>query len=431
MVTCRGPARARRGRELAEVEVLRDAAVLVSDGRVAWVGPARDAPAASATVEVAGVLFPGFVDCHTHAVFAAPRVEDHERRALGESYQAIAAAGGGILQSVRQVRECPEDALYAVSAARVAMLLAHGTTTIEIKSGYGLDLEAERKQLRVIRRLSETLPLTVVPTFLGAHEVPPEYRPRRAEYVRLVCESMLPAVASEKLARRCDVFCEPGVFTTAEARTILQVARGLDLDTTMHADELEPSGGAELAAALGARSADHLGAISEPGITALAATDTVAVLLPATLAFLGRRVQAPARRMIDAGVAVALASDFNPGSSPTVGLPLVMSLAVSQLGLRHAEALLAVTVNAAAALGLAGDRGQIAPGFRADLVVAAVDHWREMAYWLGGNRVTAVWTGGSACRPHTGSLSLGSHVQARETPGSRQADGDARPQGRR
>ena len=425
---------------MAEVEVLRDAAVLVRDQHVAWVGNRTDARDAAqrlgldagtvTEVEVRGVMVPGFVDCHTHAVFAAPRLEDHERRALGETYQAIAAAGGGILQSVRQVRECSEDELYRRSLPRVAALIAHGSTTIEIKSGYGLDLEAERKQLRVIRRLSQALPVTIVPTFLGAHEVPPEYRTRRAEYVRLLCEDMLPEIARDALARRCDVFCEPGVFTPPEARRILEAARALGLEVMLHADELETSGGAELAAALGARSADHLAAISDHGIRALAVSETMAVLLPATMTFLGRRAQAPARRMIEAGVGVALATDFNPGSSPTTGLPLVMSLGVSQLGLRHAEALIAVTVNAAAALGLAASHGQIAPGFRADFAVAAVEDWRELAYWLGGNRVTAVWTGGSACRPPTGSLSLGSHVEARETPGAGQADRGARPQGR-
>ncbi|MGH7671666.1 MAG: imidazolonepropionase, partial [Gemmatimonadales bacterium] len=336
---------------------------------------------------------------------------DHERRALGEDYQAIAAAGGGILQSVRDVRARSAAELEAATRARLATLLAHGSTTIEVKSGYGLDLETELKQLRVIRRLAAAQPATLVATFLGAHEVPPEYRDDRAAYVRLVCEEMIPAVAREQLARCCDVFCEPGVFTPAEARAILTAAKRHGLALKLHADELEGSGGAELAAELGALSADHLGGISEAGIRALAASGTVAVLLPATMLFLGKPTQAPARRLIDAGAAVALATDFNPGSSPTVGLPLVMALGVSQLGLRHAEALTAVTVNAAAALGLAGERGQLAPGFAADLVVAAVDDWREVAYWMGGNVVSAVWTGGSACPAPTLPVSFTFHVQ--------------------
>jgi len=384
---------------MADVEVLSDAAVLIDGERIGWVGPRADAPkdAGIRRQEITGVLFPGFIDCHTHGVFGAPRLDDHERRALGVDYKAIAAAGGGILQSVRDVRGRPEAELEALTRSRLAALTAHGATTIEVKSGYGLELEAELKQLRVIRRLSEQLPATLIPTFLGAHEVPPEYRNKRADYVRLVCEEMLQAVAREGLARCCDVFCEPGVFSVAESRQILTAARRHGFAVKLHADELEGSGGAELAAELGALSADHLAAISEPGIRALAASTTVAVLLPATMIFLGKRYQAPARRLIDAGAAVALATDFNPGTSPTVSLPLVMTLGVSQLGLRHAEVVTAVTINAAAALGLAADRGQLAAGCVADLVAVAVDDWREVAYWMGKDVVSAVWTAGSAC----------------------------------
>ncbi|HYT70657.1 MAG TPA: imidazolonepropionase [Gemmatimonadales bacterium] len=406
---------------MAELEVLPDAAVLIEGDRIAAVGRYGDLRRETHdvqrggevvdVVEVAGVLFPGFVDCHTHAVFGAPRLDDHQRRALGEDYKTIAARGGGILQSVNDVRARSEADLAALARARITALLAHGSTTIEVKSGYGLALDAELKQLRVVRQLQGTQPATLVPTFLGAHEVPPELRERRAEYVRQLCEEMIPAVARERLAVACDVFCEPGVFSVAETRTILETARRHGLALRLHADELDGAGGAELAAELGAASADHLAGISERGIRALAASETVAVLLPATMVFLGTGRQAPARRLLDQGAAIALASDFNPGSSPTVSLPLVMTLGVSQLGLRHAEAVTAVTANAAAALGLAGDRGQIAPGFRADLALAAVSEWREMAYWMGVNHVTAVWTGGFACPLPTGPVSLTSHVQ--------------------
>jgi imidazolonepropionase len=382
---------------MADVEVLSDAAVLIDGARIAWVGRRKDAPRDARQVEVSGVIFPGFIDCHTHAVFGAPRLDDQERRALGVDYKAIAAAGGGILQSVRDVRSRSAADLEALTRARITALLAHGATTIEVKSGYGLELEAELKQLRVIRRIADVLPVTLVPTFLGAHEVPPEHRGDRAAYVRLVCEEMIPAVAREGLARCCDVFCEPGVFSAAESRQVLEAARRHGLAVKLHADEFEGSGGAELAAELGALSADHLAAVSETGIEALAASPTVAVLLPATMIFLGTRNQAPARRMIEAGAAVALATDYNPGTSPTMSLPLVMALGVSQLGMRHAEVVTAVTINAAAALGLAADRGQIAPGCVADLVVAAVDDWREAAYWMGTDVVSAVWTAGSAC----------------------------------
>lgn len=404
---------------MAAVDVLNDAAVLMDDGKIVAVGPYKDvkrtADSRQSTVdvvEVSGVLFPGFIDCHTHSVFAAPRVRDHERRARGESYAAILAAGGGILESVRDVRSCSEDELTDLTAARLLTQLWHGSTTIEVKSGYGLELAAELKQLRVVRRLGATLPLTLVPTFLGAHALPPEFASRRAEYVRTVCEDMIPAVAREGLAVACDVFCEPGAFTPDEARAILTAGQSHGLAARIHADELEPSGGAELAAALGAASADHLAAISPAGVAALGSAPTVAVLLPATMVFLGRARQAPARALIAAGAAIALASDFNPGSSPTVGLPLVMTLGVSQLGLTHAEALVATTVNAAATLGCAADRGQLAPGFRADVVACEVTDWREVAFWLGPNRVSAVWTAGSACPPPPAPLSLGRHDAA-------------------
>jgi imidazolonepropionase len=389
--------------------------VAVGGGRIqdvgAWSALRGRYPGADVT-EVSGVLFPGFVDCHTHAIFGAPRLEDHERRALGESYQAIAATGGGILQSVRDVRARAPQELEGLARDRLLALRACGSTTVEVKSGYGLELESELKQLRIVKRLADSERLQLVPTFLGAHEIPPEYRARRAEYVRLVVEEMLPAVTGERLAHCCDVFCEPSVFSVAEARGVLLAARRAGLALKLHADELEGSGGAELAAELGALSADHLAGISDAGIQALAASDTVAVLLPATMSFLGKGRQAPARRLIDAGAAIALATDFNPGSSPTIGLPLVMSLAVSQLGLRHAEAVLGVTVNAAAALGLAGDRGQVAPGFAADLVACAVTDWREVAYWVGPNLVTDVWTAGFACPHLAAPVSLGLHVEA-------------------
>jgi imidazolonepropionase len=404
---------------MVDLEVLEDAAVLTDGDRVEAVGPYQDLRRATGgvqrgveVVEVTGVLFPGFVDCHTHAVFGAPRLDDHERRALGEDYKAVAARGGGILQSVRDVRARSESDLVALTRMRVRALLAHGSTTIEVKSGYGLDSATELKQLRAIRETAAVERAALVPTFLGAHEVPPEFRDKRADYIRLLCDEMIPAVARERLAAACDVFCEPGVFDVAETRTILAAAQRHGLALKLHADELAGSGGAELAAALGALSADHLAAISDAGIRALAASDTVAVLLPATMLFLGHHAQAPARRLVEAGAAVALASDFNPGSSPTVGLPLVLTLGVSQLGLRYAEVVNAVTVNAAAALGLAADRGQIARGFRADLVAWGVSEWREVAYWMGEQLVTAVWTGGSACPLPAGPVSLGPHVKA-------------------
>ena len=362
----------------------------------------RRSAAGAEEIEVDGVLFPGFVDSHTHAVFGRARTADQARRAMGETYQAIARAGGGILSSVRDLRERDAADLEQLAQARLRTLLSLGTTTVEVKSGYGLNLEAELKELEVIGRLAERGAPDVVPTFLGAHEVPPEYREDPDAYLDLVVTEMLPAVARQGLARFCDVFCEPGVFTVDQAKRVLEAAGRLGLGLKLHADELEGSGGAELGAALGAVSADHLAAISEEGVAALAAADTVAVLLPGTQLFLGRTSRAPARALIDGGGAVALATDFNPGSSPGLSLPLMAMLGVSQLGMRPEEAVIGITVNAAAAVGEATTRGQLAPGLRADLVVVSISDWRELAYWYGVDLVTGVWVRGSACHPDRG-----------------------------
>lgn len=390
------------------LEVLQDAAVLIgNDGRIAAVGPYRDvreqAGVGVVVEEINGVLFPGFVDAHTHGVFGSIRAADHERRARGETYQAIAAAGGGILSTVRDVRQRAAEELADLTRRRLRHLLALGSTTVEIKSGYGLSTSAELKQLQVIADLSGEAP-ALVPTFLGAHEVPEDFRDRRDEFVRLVVEEMLPAVARQGVARFCDVFCEPGVYTPAQSRRVLEAGRRFGLRPKIHADELEGSGGAELAVDVGAVSADHLAAVSETGIAALAQSETVAVLLPGTMLFLGRRQQAPARRLVDAGAAVGLATDFNPGSSPGMSLPFMATLGVSQLGLLPAEAIAAITVNGAAAVGLAGDRGQIAAGFRADLTLIRAKDWRELPYWYGTNLVSQVWVNGLACHPGRGSL---------------------------
>jgi imidazolonepropionase len=391
---------------MAALEVIPHGAVLVRDGQVAAVGPYRevkDAAQGARTTEVDGVLFPGFVDAHTHAVFGMARLDDHERRARGMDYKAIAAEGGGILSSVRDLRARSADELRDLAARRLRRLLAHGTTTVEVKSGYGLETGAELRSLEVIGGLAQGPP-SLVPTFLGAHEIPLDYRARRDEYVRLVVEEMLPAVQAQGVARFCDVFCEPGVFTPDETRRILEAARRHGLGLKIHADELEGSGGAELAAALGAVSADHLAHVSREGAAALAASGTVAVLLPGTMLFLGKRDRAPARMLIDQGGAVALATDFNPGSSPAVSLPLMATLGVSQLGMIPAEAVMAITANGAAAVGEAATRGQIAPGFRADLALAAVRDWRELVYWYGQNLVTQVWVSGTACHPGAGTI---------------------------
>ncbi|MFL5559969.1 MAG: imidazolonepropionase [Gemmatimonadaceae bacterium] len=407
VVTCAGPARARRGSEMSEAGINEQTAVLVTGETIAALGAERELIAAHRQAAVVdcrgGVLTPGFVDSHTHAIFGRPRFEEQELRAAGVGYMEIAKRGGGIHASVRDLRALSEDDLVALAAPRLRRLAASGVTTVEVKSGYGLTLADELKALRAIRRLSSELPLRLVPTFLGAHEIPLEHREsasRREEYIALVIGEMIPRVAAERLARFADVFCEPGVYTVDESRRILQAARDHGLLLKLHADELEAGGGAELAAEIGATSADHLAAISERGVAALARAGTVATLLPATMIFLGRKRQAPARALVGAGAAVALATDFNPGTSPTLNFPLLLTLGVSQLHLSVAESLIAATVNGAAALALAGETGQIAPGFSADLALHAVDDVRELPYWFGDRRCVGSWIRGKACHPY-------------------------------
>ena len=382
-------------------------AVAVADESIAAVGKRdaleREYPAAERVDCAGGVLTPGLVDSHTHGVFGRARYDEQELRAAGVGYMEIARRGGGIHASVRDLRARSEDELAALARARLGRLASYGTTTVEVKSGYGLTVEDELKSLRVVRRLADELPLRIVPTWLGAHEIPLEHRgsdDARGEYLRLLVEEMLPSVAAERLARFADVFCEPGVYTVDESRRVLLAARGAGLALKLHADELEPSGGAELAAELGAASADHLAAVSEAGIAALAASGTVATLLPGTMLFLGKSRLAPARALIDGGAAVAVASDFNPGTSPTVNFPLMLTLAVSQMRMSVAEAIIAATVNGAAALALAERVGQLAPGFSADLSLFDAEDVREIPYWYGDRRCRGSWVRGKACYRH-------------------------------
>ena len=404
IATCAGPGRARRGAEMADAEVRRGWAIAVDGDRIVAVGPQetlRGEHSSAREVDCTGtVITPGLVDSHTHGVFGRARYEEQELRAAGVSYMDIARRGGGIHSSVRDFRARSEDELFSLTLDRVARLASYGSTTIEIKSGYGLSLEDELKSLRVIARIALESPVRVIATWLGAHEIPLEFRDRpggRAEYVKLLIEEVLPRVKNERLASFADVFCEPGVFTLEETRAILAASRSAGLGVKLHADELEPVGGAELAAEMAAVSADHLAAISDAGIRALATSDTVATLLPGTMLFLGRSKQAPARALINAGAAVALATDFNPGTSPTVNFPLILTLGVSQLRMSASEALVAATVNGAAALDLAGETGQIAPGFSADLAIFEAEDIREIPYWYGDRRCRATWARGKPC----------------------------------
>jgi imidazolonepropionase len=397
---------------MGDAQVRRGVGVLVVEDRIAGVGPPHELerahPNANRIDCGGGVLTPGLVDSHTHAIFGRPRFEEQELRAAGLAYMEIARRGGGIHASVRDVRTRDTDELLTLAEERLRRLASHGTTTIEVKSGYGLTVDDELKILRVIARLAERVPMRVVPTWLGAHEIPPEYRAHPdgdASYVKLLIHEMLPAVTANPLARFADVFCEPGVFTPEQARTILEASQRAGLALKLHADELQPSGGAELAAQLAAISADHLAAISATGIAALAASRTVATLLPGTMLFLGRPRQAPARALIEAGAAVALATDFNPGTSPTVNFPLMLTLGVSQLRMSVAETVLAATVNGAAALDLADHVGQIAPGFSADLALFDCDDIRELPYWYGDRRCRGTWVRGQTCHPTSAPIS--------------------------
>ncbi len=416
VVTCAGPDRARRGSEMREAGILRNAAVGVSGGRIAAIGAAGDIEPAFTHAEIidcrGGVLTPGLVDSHTHAVFGKPRFEEQEMRAERHDYMQIAARGGGIHASVRDFRARSEDELYDRAVPRLRSLASYGTTTVEIKSGYGLSVEDELKALRVIGRLADSMPLRIVATWLGAHEIPHEYRStdaHRSEFLQLLLGDMLRKVKEQGIARFADVFCEPGVFTLTETGRILEASRAAGLGIKIHADELEPCGGAELAASLKAISADHLAAVSEGGVTALANSATVATLLPGTMLFLGRTKHAPARALIEAGAAVALATDFNPGTSPTVNFPLMLTLGVSQLRMSVAEVLVASTVNGAAALGLARETGQIAPGFAADLALFQVSDVRELPYWYGARLCVGTWKAGAPCHPYE----TGSNLNAR------------------
>jgi imidazolonepropionase len=409
VVTCAGPARARKGSEMADAGVISNVAIAVSGGRIAALGAAKDLLPAYGDHEIidcrGGVLTPGLVDSHTHALFGKPRYEEHELRAQGHDYMEIARRGGGIHASVADFHQRTEEDLYDLALARLANLSAYGTTTVEIKTGYGLSVEDELKALRVIDRLARNLPMRVVATWLGAHEIPLEFRSsdaRRSEFLDLLANVMLPEVTRQGIARFADVFCEPGVFTLEDARRILGASRNAGLGLKIHADELKPYGGAELAAELGATSADHLAAISEAGIAAIAGSNVVATLLPGTMLFLGKSGQAPARALIAKGAAVSLATDFNPGTSPTVNFPLILTLGVSQLGMTASEVMIAATVNGAAGLALAGDTGQIAPGFSADLALFEIGDFRELPYWYGARLCVGAWSAGLACRPYEG-----------------------------
>jgi imidazolonepropionase len=401
VVTLAGPARPRVGPEMRQLGIVAPGALLIRDGVIERVDTPPEIEkfidADCDVVDAGGrIVLPGFVDAHTHPVFAGTRVDEFEQRIKGATYQEIAARGGGIQATVNRTRAASLDDLVAAGKRYAAWFLRGGTTTIEAKSGYGLSLEDEVKMLRAIRRLDVETQLRYVPTFLGAHSIPPEYRVRRSEYVSLLVDEMLPQVAQQKLAEFCDVFCEENVFTTDEAWRILSAARCHGLGLRIHADQLTLSGGAKLAAELGTITADHLEHTDADGIAALKNAGVQPVLLPGSVYALGSSRYPAARQMIDAGLAVVLATDFNPGSSPTPSMLTILSLAATQMKLTPAEAITAATINAAHSLNRGDQLGSLEAGKIADIVIHDTDDYRELAYFFGVNHVWQVYAAGAS-----------------------------------
>ena len=382
----------KRGPQMGELGVIRNAGVLCREGKIVWVGSMADrsAPIPDEIPELDATgktVLPGFVDAHTHMMFAGDRSGEFALRASGATYQEIAAQGGGITGTIKHVRSASKKELKHSAARYLGEMMKHGTTAVEIKTGYGLDMDSEVKMLEAINELGNEEIATVVPTFLGAHAVPPEYRANAGEYVRLIIDRMIPYAGKKKLAAFCDVFCEAGYFDVAQSEAILSAGRQWGMLPKIHAEELSPLGGAELAAKLGAVSADHLEHITGHGIRALSEAGVVALLLPGVSFFLNHGY-APARSLIDAGVPVAIATDFNPGSCMSFSMPLMMTIACTHMRMSPEEAITASTLNAAAALNMSSMLGSIEPGKNADIIVADVPDYRHLAYHFGMNHIT-------------------------------------------
>ncbi len=396
LVTVAGRKRPRTGRELSELAIIPDGGMLIRDGRIELVGPSAEIENKSGDAEVIDasgkVVLPGFVDAHTHLVFAGNRLDDFERRARGDTYEQIAKAGGGIWSTVEKTRSATDAELLAQARRHAEWFLRCGTTTVESKSGYGLTIEDELKILRVMMRLNQETPLEIVPTFLGAHAAPRKMH--ADEYVDLVINEMLPRVTSDSLAEFCDVFCERGYFDIEQSRRILNVAKKLGLKLRIHADQLSNSGAAKLAAELKAATADHLEKTDEQGIAALRSEGVQPVLLPGSVYALGSTCYPRARDMIEAGLAVVIATDFNPGSSPTASMPMILSLACTHMKMSSPEAISASTINPAYSLGR-GDRiGSLEPGKVANFSIFNCDDYRELAYWFGFPQTHSVYVKG-------------------------------------
>ena len=399
LVTLAGPARPRVGGELGDLAVIADGGMLIRDGVIVGTGPSgvieKQLGGDGEIIDARGrVVLPGFVDAHTHPVFGGNRVDEFELRARGVSYEEIATSGGGIRSTVRKTRAATEAELKAQALRHAQWFLQCGTTTVEAKSGYGLSLAEELKILRVVRALGAEAAIEFVPTFLGAHAIPQEHEADPQRYVEIVVNEMLPAVAAEGLAEYCDIFCERGYFDIETARRILTAAQRHGLGLRMHVDQLTNSGGAKLAADLSAKTADHLEQTEDDGIAALLQAKVQPVLLPGSVYALGKTRYPRARAMIDAGLAVVLATDFNPGSSPTPSMPMMLSLASTQMKMTPAEGVSAATINAAYSLGRGGKIGSLEPGKRANFAIFDCGDYRELAYYFGLPQTHSVYVRG-------------------------------------
>ena len=398
LVTLAGPKRPRVGAEMSELGIIRNGGMLIRDGKIDMIGPSNEIEKKSRDAEIVDasgrVVLPGFVDAHTHLVFAGNRLDDFERRARGETYAQIAKAGGGIWSTVEKTRAANDIDLLEQAKKHASWFLKCGTTTVEAKSGYGLTVDDELKILRVIRRLKDETPLEFVPTFLGAHAIPHEDRQSPQRYVDLVINEMLPRVAKEKLAEFCDVFCEEGYFDIERSREISTAAKKLGLKLRIHADQLSNSGGAKLAGELNATTADHLEKTEEQGIAAMKAGGVQPVLLPGSVYSLGSTCYPRTREMIETGLAVVIATDFNPGSSPSPSMPMMLSVACTQMRMSPAEAMTASTINAAYSLGRGDKIGSIEPGKLANFSIFDCEDYRELAYWFGFSQTGSVYVNG-------------------------------------
>jgi imidazolonepropionase len=404
LVTLAGPAQPRVGDELPELGLIADAALLVEEGRIIAAGSYRELrseiPPQALVIDAQGrCVTPGFVDAHTHLVFAGSRAAEFEQRIAGATYQQIAASGGGILHTVALTRAATEDELLCESRRHLDWMLHAGTTTAEAKSGYGLDQATELRMLRVLARLDAEGPVRIMPTLLAAHCVPPEFAGRRQEYVRWIAEKLIPEVTAAKLAKYCDAFCDDHAFTVEESRTVLTAARRHGLRLRLHAEQFRPGTGAMLAAELGAATADHLEAAEDEVLHALKAAGVQPVLLPGSVFALGRTNYPPARKMVEVGLAIVLATDFNPGSSPIASMPFILSLACLQMGLTPAEALTAATINAAWSLDLGNRIGSLEAGKQADFLIHEFTDYRELAYFIAAPARPRVFVAGREVTP--------------------------------